>query len=179
MAVPGTYQARLSVADWRETRSFQVLIDPRVAADGVTQDDLEAQLALNLRIRDALSDARKTAHRIEAVRKQLKERAAEVETGEISARAEHLLQQLAAFDAILVTKDGRYQQPMLVDQLSYLANMTGRADQRPGADAYVRLEELKQELSGCAAELKRLLETELAELNGLLTRHGAAPVNVP
>jgi photosystem II stability/assembly factor-like uncharacterized protein len=179
MAVPGTYQARLSVADWSETRSFQVLIDPRVAADGVTQDDLEAQLALNLRIRDALSDARKTAHRIEAVRKQLKERAAEVETGEISARAEHLLQQLAAFDAILVTKDGRYQQPMLVDQLSYLANMTGRADQRPGADAYVRLEELKQELSGCAAELKRLLETELAELNGLLTRQGAAPVNVP
>jgi photosystem II stability/assembly factor-like uncharacterized protein len=179
MAVPGTYQARLTVGDWSETRSFQVLIDPRVAADGVTQDDLEAQLALNLQIRDVLSDARKTSHRIDVARKEVEQKAAEVETGEVSTKAQGLLEQLAALDAILVTKDGRYQQPMLIDQLEYLSNMTGRADQRPGADAYVRLEELKQELSGCTAELKSLLETELAELNRLLARHGAAPVNVP
>ena len=35
--------------------------------------------------------------------------------------------------------------PMLIDQIRYLQAMLSRADQRPGNDAYLRLNELKSE----------------------------------
>ena len=42
----------------------------------------------------------------------------------------------------LNTAEGRYQTPMLVDQLRYLFSMLNRADQRPGKDAFDRFKEL-------------------------------------
>ena len=42
----------------------------------------------------------------------------------------------------LVTEDGPYMQPMLIDQLKYLYNMVSRADQILGKDAYNRFDEL-------------------------------------
>ena len=42
----------------------------------------------------------------------------------------------------LVTQNGRYMTPMLIDQIRYLSSMIDKADQRPGKDAYLRLEEL-------------------------------------
>ena len=45
----------------------------------------------------------------------------------------------------LVTEEGPYMQPMLIDQLKYLYNMVSRADQVLGKDAYNRFEELSNE----------------------------------
>ena len=42
----------------------------------------------------------------------------------------------------LVTEDGPYMQPMLIDQLKYLYNMVSKADQILGKDAYNRFDEL-------------------------------------
>ena len=46
---------------------------------------------------------------------------------------------------------------MLVDQLSYLSSMLNRADQKPGRDAYVRFDELDQELSAYVSEVNKIL----------------------
>jgi hypothetical protein len=62
--VPGKYQVRLTVGDLIGTRPLEVRVDPRVAADGVTQSDLEEQLALSLRVRDLAGEARADAIRI-------------------------------------------------------------------------------------------------------------------
>ena len=43
---PGSYQARLKAGDVTQTQPFAVLIDPRVAAEGVTAADLKEQLSL-------------------------------------------------------------------------------------------------------------------------------------
>ena len=43
----------------------------------------------------------------------------------------------------MVTSPGTYMKPMLQAQTRYLNSMLGRADQKPGKDAYDRLEELK------------------------------------
>jgi hypothetical protein len=179
LAAPGTYQARLSVGDWSRTRSFEVLIDPRVAEDGVTQEDLEAQLAFNLRLVDMMSDARKAAQRVGSVREELEKRTAEIEDRDVSNRAQRLDLQLASVEAQLVTEQGRYPQPMLIEQLGYLYGMTSGADQKLGADAYARFHELTAEFSGHVAEIERLLTTDLAELNGLLRDRGIAPVTAP
>jgi photosystem II stability/assembly factor-like uncharacterized protein len=160
LAAPGTYRARISVGDWSDTRSFVVLIDPRVAEDGVTQEDLEEQLAFNLRLRDAIGEARKAAHRVGVARRELEERSAESDDQALVERTQRLSEQLEAIEALLVTSEGRYQQPMLIAQLQYLFSMTNGADQKLGADAYTRFDELKAELSGHVAEIERLLETE-------------------
>jgi photosystem II stability/assembly factor-like uncharacterized protein len=176
-AAPGTYQARLSVGDWSETRSFRVLIDPRVAADGVTQEDLEAQLAFNLRLLDMTGEARRAAKRVEILRQELAGLADQTEDRDLLRRAESIDERLAAIESLLVTsEEGRYPQPMLLDQLQYLGGMTNDADQKLGADAYTRFDELNAELAGHLTEIERLLENELAELNTLLENQGLAPV---
>ena len=53
----------------------------------------------------------------------------------------------------LLTKDGIYMQPMLIDQLKYLQSMLSRADQKPGTDAYLRLNELKRQFDLLKKEL--------------------------
>jgi photosystem II stability/assembly factor-like uncharacterized protein len=137
MVAPGTYEARLTAGDRTLTRTFQVLIDPRVAADGVTESDLLAQEELNLRIRDALSEARRMAHDIE-------------EMGSGSDALERL------HAALVTDPEVFYAEKMLIDQLQYLYGMTTSADQRPGADALQRIETLEAELSEITAQLQEL-----------------------
>ena len=45
----------------------------------------------------------------------------------------------------LNTQEGTYMRPMLIDQIRYLQAMLSRADQRPGNDAYIRLNDLKSQ----------------------------------
>jgi hypothetical protein len=154
-----------------------VLIDPRVAADGVTQEDLEAQLAFNLRLLDMTGEARRAAQRVEILRQELAGLADQTEDRDLLRRAESIDERLAAIESLLVTsEEGRYPQPMLLDQLQYLGGMTNDADQKLGADAYTRFDELNAELAGHLTEIERLLENELAELNTLLENQGLAPV---
>lgn len=145
LAPPGTYQVRLTVADTTVAQPLNLRIDPRVAADGVTHEDLHAQWDLNMRIRDAISAARQLAEDVKAVH---------------TARAENN-QDVTALDrlhaALVNAEGGSYPAPMLISQLQYLYGMTTRADQRPGRDAYARYETLKAELE--------MLQKDFAPLN--------------
>lgn len=145
MVVPGTYTARLNVDGWESSRSFEVMMDPRVAADGVTIADLQAQFDLGIEIRDAIEDADATIERLE----NAMERAAE---------GSDVRGQLEEIEDALVTDRSisSYPQPMLRDQLSYLYGNSQRADQEPAADMYERLEVLVTELEEHKARLQRL-----------------------
>jgi photosystem II stability/assembly factor-like uncharacterized protein len=133
MVPPGEYRAHLTIDSWSATRSFNVRMDPRVLAEGVTEEDVGSQIELALEVRDVLTEA----HQLTA---DLEKRAKEItEQGEPAEELEAVLKQLVAHSV-------RYSPPMLLDQLSYLfTNLVG-ADQRPGKDAYDRLAVLKEEL---------------------------------
>jgi hypothetical protein len=60
----------------------------------------------------------------------------------------------------MVDAEGSYPQPMFLNQVRYLAGMTGRADQRPGNFAYSRLEELQTQLADIQARLARIVGEE-------------------
>ncbi len=150
LVLPGTYQARLTVGNSSQTQRFTVLVDPRIQADGITQGDLADQLTLSLQARDALSQARVAAVQITKAKEDFAE-GRDVET---------IKTKLAEIEEKLVTASGhRYPQPMLIDQLEYLYDNLDRADQKPGADAYQRFENLEAALSGHIRELERLLAT--------------------
>jgi hypothetical protein len=130
------------------TRDLEVRADPRIVKAGVTQRDMEEQLAHNLRVRDAVSEARRTAARVKAALKRM--------SGATGSAADSL-RQLVALDTALSTEPIRYSQPKLVDQLQYLYGMTTSADQRIGHDAVLRYQELKAELERVQARVRTLL----------------------
>jgi len=148
IVVPGTYQAKLTVGNWSHTERFDVLIDPRVAEDGVTQSDLVAQVSLSFKVQDVLNSARATSERIREARS----------SGRLT-RSQN--EKLDALQVQLVTAGGRYPQPMLIDQISYLYSMLGRADQKPGRDAYQRYDELNASLSKILSELEQILKNDM------------------
>jgi hypothetical protein len=133
------------VGEWSADAAFELLIDPRVAADGIGQSDLEEQLALSLALRDAIGGARLATSRLDSARAALEPEIEEA-GGEDLAALRQRDERLAALRAALATADGRYQQPMLIDQLQYLYAMLGRADQRPGEEAQRRFAMLYGEL---------------------------------
>jgi hypothetical protein len=142
-AYPGTYTARLKSGDRIvDEERFEVVIDPRVAADGVTADDLMEQFELQEAIAATQAAAQDVNRRVE----QGRERA----TGETKEAFDALYYRLNEVEV------GSYPQPMLLGQLNYLAGMIRRADQAPGNQAYERHEELQTELQAILTELERL-----------------------
>jgi hypothetical protein len=143
LVVPGSYQVRLSAGEWSQSRPLEVRIDPRVAAEGVTQADLQEQLDLALKVRDAIAEARAIGSKLTAARQAQRPDSS-------GAKA------LQALIDRVVTADIVYPQPMLADQLSNVARMIGQADQKVGRDAFVRFDDLMKELAAVKAEAAKL-----------------------
>jgi chromosome segregation ATPase len=153
LVVPGTYQVALSVEGQEvAARQLRILIDPRVAADGVTVAHLTEQRDLALQVRDALSDARRARQEIVALEEEMRAAAGE------SREAETLVNELADLKAVLVPDPeiSSYPPRLLPDQLEYLYGMLRRADQRPGQDAHERYRELRGRVDEVVSELERL-----------------------
>jgi len=149
---PGTFQARLIVGDWSRTAGFKILMDPRIAEDGVTSADLKAQERIILDVLALQNRARETVAKVEKERTGL---IAAVKAGGAAAKqAKEKLAKLETLRARLVTASGRYQQGMLLDQIGYLSSLLDGADQKPGRDAYLRLEELTAALDEIIAALR-------------------------
>jgi len=132
---------RLSADGWSKTQPLVLKIDPRLAKDGVTQADLEEQLALNLKIRDAMGEARRLVQQIDEALKDSKGEAGRLR--EIRAK--------------LVTASGPYPQPMLIDQLGNLNRMVSGGDRKVGRSAFEFFEVIKKEMADLEAEINRAL----------------------
>ncbi|MDH5315599.1 MAG: hypothetical protein OEW44_03905, partial [Gemmatimonadota bacterium] len=139
VVAPDTYQVRLTIGAWSSTQPLTVRADPRVTAEGITDAMLTEQMALAVRIRDAITEARKTAARVRTLKASA--------TGAGAAT-------LAEVETEFFTASGPYPTPMLLDQLNYLASMLEGADQRPGRDAYERLDELTRWHAALVAKLR-------------------------
>jgi hypothetical protein len=155
MAVPGAYSVELRVGDWMAEEEFNILIDPRVAADGVTADDLDEQLAFNQNVGDVISDGWRTVCRIDSTLKLMDDEGAETSTVTTGGGDHSYLEsesedkaELERVRSMMITDNSdSYPRPMLMNQLGYLRDMTSSADQRPGADAHNRLADLRTELT--------------------------------
>lgn len=146
MVVPGQYTARLIVDGSAMERSFEVLMDPRVAADGVTIADLQEQFDLGIRIRTAIEDADATIERLQGAQERV-------------AEGTDVERELKEIERALLTDRtiSSYPQPMLRDQMNYLYGNSQRADQKPGVDMYERLDVLVTELERHKQQLQRLI----------------------
>jgi photosystem II stability/assembly factor-like uncharacterized protein len=145
---PGQYQARFKVDTITLTEVFNVLIDPRVAADGVTLANLQEQFEHNMRMRELVNSVNQIAGRVRDA--QAKLRTASGTEGDAANRVN-------AIAAKLFTPQVRYSKPGLQAHITYLAGMTANIDQKIGRDAIERYEVLRKELDAIRAELDTVL----------------------
>ena len=147
-APPGQYTARLTVNDVSFTTPLRVLIDPRLAKEGMTVADLEEQFNHNLKMREMVAEVGRVRQRIQATTNRLRN---------ASGASADTLQRVNAIAAKVETEPVRYGKPGIQAHISYLAGMTSGADQKVGRDALARYAVLRKELDAIKAELDRLL----------------------
>lgn len=135
LATPGMYTIRLTAEGQVFEQQFELLIDPRIEAY-VNEEDIEQQVILHRQAKSLLSEARMHLDKMEKEKKSL------AAIKDKSTEDKNLESKVDSTISQLKTKEGIYELPRLVDQISYLYNMLGDADQVPGKDAYERYEEL-------------------------------------
>lgn len=141
-APPGEYEAKLTVGNATLTQPFTVLIDPRIAAEGVTVADLREQFEHNTRMRAMVAEVRALVERVQEAQGMTE--------GENRARIDEIASKLE-------TPPVRYSKPGLQAHISYLAGMTTRVDQKIGRDAIERYHVLRAELDVITSEVNRVL----------------------
>ncbi len=142
---PGQYQVRLKTGNVTLTQPLTVLIDPRVAADGVTLADLQEQFEHNMRMREMVTGVNQLVTRVREAQNKLRN-APGAEATRVNDLASKLL-----------TEPVRYGRPGLQAHITYLAGMTTNVDQKIGRDAIERYHVLKKELDALQAEVDRVL----------------------
>jgi hypothetical protein len=148
LAPPGRYQVRLTVGSTVQTQPLSLVSDPRVVKDGVSSADLRALFTHNMKTRDLVSDAARTAARLRAAQARLRN---------ASGAAADTARQLTEIADKLLTPPIRYSKPGLQTHITYLYSMTGQADQRVPKDALDRYVELRKQLDAIQLQLQRLL----------------------
>ena len=149
MVPPGRYSVKLSSGSWNATQSLALTMDPRLTADGITTADLKGQYDHNERMRAMVAEVGRLATRVRDARTKLRS----------SGSGGDALSKVDALAATLFGPDEgvRYGRPGLQTQITYLAGMTTRVDQRVGADAVTRYQELRKELTALEAKVNASL----------------------
>jgi hypothetical protein len=145
---PGQYQVRLKTGTVTLTQPLTVLIDPRVAADGVTIADLQEQFEHNMRVRELVAGVNQLATRVREAQNKSPNNA-----------------RLNSLAAKLFTEPVRYSKPGLQAHVGYLASMTANVDQKIGRDAIERYDVLKKEFEALRAEVDQVLGSNSSTTN--------------
>ncbi len=148
LAPPGSYRARLSVGSTTLTTDFKVLVDPRLAAEGVTAQDLAVLFEHNTRMNELNNAVRAANTRIMQAETRLR--------GATGVAADTLTK-LQAIAAKIRDEPVRYGKPGLEEHITYLRGMTANVEQHPGSDALARYAVLKKDLDAVVADLNRVL----------------------
>ena len=172
LAVPGTYQVKLTAAGKTKVESFEIRKDPRL---GTTQADYQKQFDLLLKIRDKLSEAHDSIAKIREAREQIKAYADRTKGNRAIADAsKSLSDKLTAIEeALYQTKNQSSQDPLnfpirLNNKLASLAGVVAGSDNPPTDQSYAVYNDLVTKIDAELAKLRAALSTDLAAFNQLV-----------
>ena len=139
LVAPGSYTAKLTVGKETMEQLFEILVDPRLAEEGISTATIASQMEFQNKVIDLLSQANKFQADVEAELKKTKDT-------DKKERLENVLQQLK-------NDEGAYPKPVLVAQISYLSYIVGDADKEVGQDAKERYIDLAKQLETLKAQV--------------------------
>ncbi|HEV8192336.1 MAG TPA: hypothetical protein VGP82_12785, partial [Ktedonobacterales bacterium] len=179
-AVPGEYEARLTVGATTVMQRFAVLPDPRLP---VTPEDLRAQFDLKRSIRDQVDEVHRTINQIRRLRKQVEsweERAkADDSHKSIVEAAGPLKEKLTALEGELINTDPDKPQPgpaQLKEKLASLSAMIDESDDVPTQGALGVFALLSEQAGSVQSRLHELLDGDVAAFNELVRASGLPAV---
>ncbi|HEX4574269.1 MAG TPA: glycosyl hydrolase, partial [Gemmatimonadales bacterium] len=177
VALPGSYQVRLTVGGKAHTEGFTLKPDPRSKA---APADLAAQFAFLQRVRDTVNAATTALITIRNVRAQLEDAAKRAPATAAAARP--LLERLTATEDGLyqvrsqADEDGLVYPPGPLERLSGLIWVAGASDARPPAQVEEVFRLFAPQIERQLVALRQALERDLLAVNQALRSTGAAPV---
>ncbi len=184
---PGTYKATLRIGDVKQEQTFQVLKDPRFEA---SQEDLAAQVAFQLQIRDRLNQVYRGVKVLRDVRRQSKELVDRLnqsgkDVTELRKKSEDLDKQLTAIEEELMQPRNEADQdtenfPTKLDnQLGYIYMHLDLTDSRPTDGQRERVRDLEEQIKLQLSKLNQILDADVAAFNKLALEAGASFVMLP
>jgi hypothetical protein len=180
LAVPGAYQARLTVDGQVQTAPVEIRLDPRVG--GVTPADLAKQFQLASAIRDKVSEANDAVLLIRGVRGQIGPTLQQVTDPATKRAGGQLDARLAAIEGrIYQVRNQSSQDPlnfpiMLNNKLAALGGVVESAEAAPTSQDYAVFADLSKQLDSELAGLNQVLGSDLPAFNAMLVRQHLAPV---
>ena len=181
LALPGTYQVRLEVNGQTQTESFDLLMDPRVAA---TQKDLDAQFDLLIKVRDRLSDAHGGVARLRDVRAQVGDweaRTRDRNGADLVAQAAQVVRDsLEPIEDQLISVSAPNAMKVVPTRLSAklvaLSQVIASGDYAPTNGQSGVFDELSAQLDGHLKRLQEVIDTDVAGFIETLSELGLPAV---
>jgi hypothetical protein len=180
VAVPGRYQAQLTVDGVKQIQPFEIRIDPRVR--GASAADLERRFSFASQVRDKVSQANDAVLLIRGVKQQLGGLGKRTKNGAILTAARRLDQRLSAVEGrIYQVRNQSRQDPlnfpiMLNNKLAGLLGVAESAEAAPTDQSYTVFRQLSGQLDQELAQLNTLLDRDLGQLNQALSQANLASV---
>jgi photosystem II stability/assembly factor-like uncharacterized protein len=178
-ALPGTYQARLTVLGKTYTAPLEIKADPRLK---IGPDDLAKQFDLLLKIRDKVTETddaivqiREVREQLNAINKRLKD---DPRAKAIADAGKALDTKMTVVEEALIQTKAKSGEDVLNfpvrlnNDLVALSGVVGSADSAPTKQSYEVFDTLSKEVDEQLAKWKAIVTTEVAAYNSLMKQQG-------
>jgi hypothetical protein len=182
VALPGTYQVRLTVDGRTFTRPVTVRKNPLIT--DVTLADLREQFDLAIQIRDKVSEANESVIKIRDLKKQTTDRLTKSQDAALKAAADSFSKHASGVEeAIYQVRNQSGQDPLnfpikINNRLATLLQTVTTGEGKPIGAAVPIFNDLKGELKVETDRLAKVLADDLVRLNAELKRLGLPEVTL-
>jgi photosystem II stability/assembly factor-like uncharacterized protein len=176
--LPGTYSVKLDAAGQTFTQTFEVKMDPRVAASA---EDLQAQYQLATRVRDAMNQSFTGLQQVRALRLQLKTDEEKVPKGNLGDAIAALEKKAAAFEGAAPSFGAAPGPPSFAQlnaQYGQLYKVATDADAAPTRVAQDTAVELDKSLADVSSRWDAVKSQDIPALDQKLKRRKLSPINL-
>jgi len=173
VAVPGTYEVRLTADGQTTTQKFQVEKDPRL--DSVTIADLAEQFTLAMRIRDEVTRCNELVIMAREFKRQMDDRLKQNPDAALKTALDGFRARLTAIEEdVYQVRNRSGQDPLnfpikLNNKIAALGSSVQHGDGKPTAASYEVFNLLTTRLQEQQAKMDELLKSDLPAVNKLLS----------
>jgi hypothetical protein len=185
-ALPGAYQVRITVKGKQYTAPLEIVPDPRLK---VSQQDLEKQFELLIKIRDRVTQAHDTINQIRDIRAQItalnKKLEGQPQAKAVSEAGKQLDKKMTEVEEVLVQTKARSNQDVLnypIRLNNYLVALGGvveSADTAPTQASYEVFGTLSQQLDEQLAKWRQILTTDVPAYDDAVRKQEVPAIILP
>lgn len=185
-ALPGNYQVRLTVNGKAYTAPLEIKADPRLKA---TQQDLEKQFDLLIKIRDRVTETHDTVNHIRDIRGQMEALNKRLENDPhakvIADAGKQLDKKMTEVEEALIQTKSKSSQDVLNypirlnNQLVALGGVVSSADAAPTQASYEVFDMLSKRLDEQMAKWKQILSTDVPAYDDVVRKQEVPAIILP